>query len=226
MEWTRRSSTTLAENTRPKPRPGSHSAAREQAILAATAELVVGVGYERVTVDAIATRARASKATIYRKWPSKAELVADALRQHAEGRAVELADTGSVRGDLLLTVRNIARTFTGGDAGPSLLGLLEAIRADPVLRDVVRAQIDERSDHDGALICARAVSRGEHVDPERGPAVIGLALAHLFLRTLLGGEPPSENEQRILVDQTLLPLLNAEVQSDGASSASGPHAHH
>jgi AcrR family transcriptional regulator len=196
---------------RPRPRPGSHSESREAAILAAAAELVVEIGYERVTVDAIAARAHASKSTMYRKWQGKAELVADALRRQAEVRATALtdtgADTGSMRGDLLLTVRSIAQTFSGSDGGPSLLSLVEAIRADPVLRDIIRAQIDERSGHDGALICARAGARGENVDAERGPAVIGLALAHLFLRALLCGELPSDDEQQILVDKTLLPLL-------------------
>jgi AcrR family transcriptional regulator len=179
MQKVGKPSTSVEAQQRPAPRPGSHSAAREQAILAAAAELVVEVGYERVTVDAIAARAHASKSTMYRKWPGKAELVADALRRQAEGRATELPDTGGVRGDLLLTVRSIAQRFTSGEAGPSLLSLVEATRADQVLRDIIRSQIDERSGHDGALICARAMSRGENVDADRGPAVIGLALARL-----------------------------------------------
>src|SRR5579859_2725550 len=172
---------TVTEGRPPKvgSRPGSRSAAREQAILSAAAELVAEIGYERVTVDAIATRARASKATMYRKWPGKAELVADALRRQAEDRSAELPDTGSVRGDLLWIVRSIAQTFTSADGGPSLVGLVEAIRADPVLRQVVDAQIQERSRRDGALVCARASARGENVDASRGPAVIELALAHL-----------------------------------------------
>jgi AcrR family transcriptional regulator len=194
----------------PGSRPGSRSALREQAILTAAAELVAEVGYERVTVDAIAARAHASKATMYRKWPGKAELVADALRGQADQRASPLRDTGSLRGDLLLTVQSIAQTFTGADAAPSLLSLVEAIRADPVLRDIIRTQIDERSAHDGALICARARARGENVDAARGPAVIGLALAHLFLRALLGGELPGGGEQQSLVDQILLPLLTTQ----------------
>ena len=203
--------TTVSERRPPKagPRPGSHSAKREQAILAAAAELVAEIGYERVTVDAIATRAHASKATMYRKWPGKAELVADALRRQAEDRSAELPDTGSVRGDLLWIVASIAQTFTGTDGGPSLVSLVEAIRADTVLRDVIDAQIQERSRHDGALVCARASARGENVDASRGPAVVGLGLAHLFLRTLLGGEPPGEAEQRDFVEQILLPLMNA-----------------
>lgn len=177
--------------------------------MAAAAELVAEIGYERVTVDAIATRARASKATMYRKWPGKAELVADALRRQAEDRSAELPDTGSVRGDLLWIVASIAQTFTGTDGGPSLLSLVEAIRADTVLRHVIDAQIQERSRRDGALVCARASARGENVDASRGPAVVELALAHLFLRTLLGGEPPGEAEQRDFVEQILLPLMNA-----------------
>jgi AcrR family transcriptional regulator len=201
--------TPLRPSPKTESRPGSHSAAREQAILAAAAELVVEIGYERVTVDAIAARAHASKSTMYRKWPGKAELVADALRRQAESQSSELPDTGSVRDDLLWIVRSIAQTFTSADGGPSLLSLVEAIRADTVLRDIVDAQIRERSRHDGALVCARASARGEQVNASRGPAVIGLALAHLFLRTLLGGQPPGEGEQRDFVEQTLLPLLNA-----------------
>src|SRR5271165_3463260 len=120
----------ISERRPPKAgsRTGSHSAAREQAILAAAAELVAEIGYERVTVDAIAARARASKATMYRKWPGKAELVADALRRQAEGQSAELPDTGSARGDLLWIVRSIALTFTSADGGPSLVSLVEAIR--------------------------------------------------------------------------------------------------
>jgi AcrR family transcriptional regulator len=203
--------TAIPQRRPPKaePRPGSRSAAREQAILAAAAELVAEIGYERVTVDAIAARARASKATMYRKWPGKAELVADALRRQADRQTTELPDTGSVRGDLRWIVRSIAQTFTSSDGSPSLVSLVEAIRADTVLRQVVDAQIQERSRHDGALVCARASARGERVDAARGPAVVGLALAHLFLRTLLGGEPPGEAEQRDFVEQILLPLMNA-----------------
>jgi AcrR family transcriptional regulator len=203
-----RTSSPARSQPRAEPRPGSRSAVRERAILAAAAELVAEIGYERVTVDAIASRAHASKSTMYRKWPGKAELVADALRRQAESQTTELPDTGSVRGDLLSIVGSIAQTFTSADGGPSLLSLVEAIRADPVLRDVIRAQIQERSRHDGALTCARASARGENVDAARGPEVVGLALAHLFLRTLLDGEPPTGTAQRHFVEQTLLPLLN------------------
>jgi AcrR family transcriptional regulator len=182
--------------------------AREQAILDATVELVAEIGYERVTVNAIAARAHASKATMYRKWPGKAELVADALRRHAEGDVAEQPDTGSLRGDLVYAVGSIASNFDGDGGGPSLLGLVEALRSDPALRELVRRQIDERSRQDGVLIGRRAAARGEAVNEARGPAVLGLAVSHLVLRTLLGGSPPSADEQDAFVDQILLPLIS------------------
>jgi len=186
----------------------SRGAAREQAILDAAVALVAEIGYQRVTVDAIAARAHASKATMYRKWPGKAELVADALRRHADGGVTELPDAGSLRGDLLVVVSAIASTFDSTGGRPSLLGMVEALRSDPSLRDIVRGQIDERSRQDGVRICRRAVARGESADEARGPAVIGLAVAHLFLRTMLGGAPPTVDEQRAFVDRILLPLIS------------------
>jgi AcrR family transcriptional regulator len=62
---------------------GTRGAAREEAILLATLELLGEAGYDRMTMDAVAARARASKATIYRRWPDKAGLVVAAVRRHA-----------------------------------------------------------------------------------------------------------------------------------------------
>lgn len=186
----------------------ARGAAREQAILDAAVALVAEIGYQRVTVDAIAARARASKATMYRKWPGKAELVADALRRNADGGVTELPDAGSLRGDLIVAVGAIAATFDSTGGRPSLLGMVEALRSDPSLRDLVRGQIDERSRQDGVSICRRAVARGEVADEARAPAVIGLAVAHLFLRTMLGGSPPTVDEQHAFVDRILLPLIS------------------
>jgi AcrR family transcriptional regulator len=185
----------------------SRGPAREQAILSATAQLVAELGYDRVTVNAIAARAHASKATMYRRWPGKAELVAEALRQHAEGGVAEIPDTGSLRGDLLFAVGSIASTLTAADGGPSLPGLAEAIRTDAVLRELIRVQIDERGHQDGLLICRRAAARAEAVDERLGPVVLGLAVAHLFLRTMLDGEAPHTAERETFVDRVLLPLL-------------------
>ncbi|MET1075434.1 MAG: TetR/AcrR family transcriptional regulator [Umezawaea sp.] len=189
--------------TDPSPRRGK---AREEAILTAAVDLIADIGYERVTVDGIAARARASKMTIYRKWPGKAELVAEALRRHAEGDTLHVADTGTLRGDLIAAVEGVARAVTGED-GPSLLGLLGAVRADPVLRALIRAQILDTTGRVAAVICERALARGEDVAAASAPGVLGLAVAQLFLSTLLDDTPPDTATQHRLVDEVVLPLL-------------------
>ena len=73
---------------------------REAELLAVTLELLQEHGYDRLTLDAVATTARASKATIYRRWPTKAELVLAAFVEGTRQVAVD-PDTGTLRGDLL-----------------------------------------------------------------------------------------------------------------------------
>ncbi|WP_285689135.1 TetR/AcrR family transcriptional regulator [Actinoplanes sp. NBRC 103695] len=183
---------------------GRRSREREDAILTAALELVSELGYGRVTTDAIAARASASKMTMYRKWPSKAVLIADALRRQSEGPAPIAADTGSLRSDLVATVDGIVRSMSGGG---NLLNLADAVRDDPELRDLVRGQIYDRCDADGATLCAQAAARGEPADPALGPAVVRLAFEHVFARTLLNGQPPGPEEREAFVDAVLLPVL-------------------
>lgn len=204
--------TTRPPTTPSAPRPdagGSRGRAREDAILAAAVELVGEVGYERMTVDAIAARAHASKATMYRRWPGKAELVADALRRHAQGEGpIDLPDTGSLRGDLLAAVAASARAVTGA-SGASLVGLVEGVRDDAVLREHVRGQVEGGSAEVGRTIGERAAARGE-LDPGADVApVLHLAVAQLLLATLLRGRAPDDEQQQHLVDDVLLPLLHA-----------------
>lgn len=180
--------------------------ARSDAILDAALELVREVGYSRVTTDAIAARASASKMTLYRKWPTKAALIADALRRQSEGPRPDAADTGSLRSDLVATLDGILESLRG-DQRPSLLDLAEPMRADPELRDLIRQQLDDRSTADGTAIATRAAGRGDKVDPSRGPAAVSLSVAYLFTFMLLHGGPPSPAERATFVDTVLLPML-------------------
>lgn len=182
--------------------------AREDAILAAAVALVAESGYDRLSVDAIAARARASKATIYRRWPGKAPLIAEALRRQAEAATPAMRDTGSLRGDLRYAVAAITRALSGHAGALSLVGLFEAVRADPALRDLVRDQIEQRSRTDGAVIAGWAAARGEPVPAGQVSRVLGVAVAQQFLATLLGGGPPGADAQDALVDEVLMPLLS------------------
>jgi AcrR family transcriptional regulator len=88
------------------------SEAREKAILAAVIGLLGELGYEGMTMDAVAARAHASKTTIYKRWPGKAELVRAAVDNYAAGRLTAAADTGSLRGDLMAVMDAMAGHLT------------------------------------------------------------------------------------------------------------------
>lgn len=85
---------------RPQSRPRIEGD-REAEILDAALGLLATSGYDRLTMDAVATAAKASKATLYRRWESKAELVIDALTRAKEAPRIDPVDTGSLRGDLI-----------------------------------------------------------------------------------------------------------------------------
>lgn len=89
-----------ATPARPQSRPRIEGD-RESEILDAALGLLATSGYDRLTMDAVATAAKASKATLYRRWESKADLVIDALTRAKEAPRIEAVDTGSLRGDLI-----------------------------------------------------------------------------------------------------------------------------
>ncbi|OFE15538.1 hypothetical protein BA895_22480, partial [Humibacillus sp. DSM 29435] len=86
-------------------------------------------GYGPLTIDAVAARAKVSKASMYRRWPGKRDLVLAAV-QSALPHPQDLADTGSLRGDLLAYFTQTA-THLQGPAGPALRGILGDLLGDP-----------------------------------------------------------------------------------------------
>jgi AcrR family transcriptional regulator len=169
-------------------------------------ELVAEIGYNRITMDAVATRAQASKATMYRKWPGKAELVAEGLRRCCEAEADCVPDTGSLRGDLAAVVAQMSDGIAG-DNGALFLGLLEAFRDDEILRGLFKQQVSRRCSEVAEVVLARTADRDETVRKLNGENIIQLAFSQLFMATLLSGKPPTAAAQRCLVDEVLLPLL-------------------
>lgn len=177
---------------------------REREILRAAYELLGEVGYAGLRFDAVAARAHTSKATLYRHWPGKAQLVADAVRvcKHwHEG----LPDTGSLRGDLIAVIRSMALDMAGED-GPLLAGLLMAMRCDAELAAAMRAMADSKP-HLGGDICARAAARGQLDAGCRAGLIEEIVPAVLFMRGLVRGEPIDDAYVEHLVDDILLPLL-------------------
>jgi AcrR family transcriptional regulator len=187
--------------------------AREREILDVTGELLTEIGYERLTIDAVAARAHASKATIYRRWPGKPALVAAALRHLTCAGSSPAEYTGDLRADLLAHLRAARDQLAA--RGSLLAGLVTAMRHDPELAALVRADIARCQAGTSALL-ARHAAVGNLRPPPEGSAdvelVRQLAPAQVLTRILVTGEPVDEDFLARLVDGVLLPLLRPRVR--------------
>ncbi len=181
--------------------------AREQAILDAALELLVEVGYERMSMVAIAARARASKATIYRRWTGKDELVVEAIRRRGVDD-IGPTDTGSLRGDMLDTAHQMIDHVSRDDAA-LMAGVLLAMRKSPDLAATLRSQMIEAKRCVGELIVQRAVARGELCSHAAADVFNELAPAMVFSRLLITGEALDDAFIEHMVDDVLLPLMTA-----------------
>jgi AcrR family transcriptional regulator len=181
------------------------SAEREQEILRAAYALLAEVGYDALRLDAVAARARASKATLYRHWTGKAKLVADAVRC-CNVSTMEPPDTGTLRGDLLALLGGMAESIASDD-GPIFAGLVMAMRCDQDLAAEMRA-LQAAKRPLAQAICSRAVSRGELPAGCAAGLVEEIAPAQIFMHHFARGEPLDERFITHLVDDILLPLLS------------------
>jgi len=185
---------------------GGRGAARETAILRATLELLAESGYEQLTIDAVAARARCSKATIYRRWPGKAALVITAIRQQAGQPATAAPDTGGVRSDLLAALQIMRSSLSGQDAA-LILGLIGAMHRDPELAGTMREQVLAVKREVFGAVIARAAARGDVPATADGALLAEVCSAVLFSRLLVTGEPVDDAFTQHLVDVVLLPAL-------------------
>lgn len=179
--------------------PGRHrSAAADAAILDATLQLLRERGYEALTVAAVIERAGVSSATLYRRWPTKHELVAAAIASLAP-EAVSI-DTGSLEGDLTAFVRHLARSITArGNIGD----LLQSGKRDPDLVDAIRAKLLTPRLRALAEILDRAVARGELPSAPTPEAFSTFVAGPLHYRSFVLDEPLTQAFQRDVVERTL-----------------------
>ena len=134
------------------------TAEREHELYATTLEMLREVGYEALTMDAIATRTHSSKATLYRQWGGKAKLVVAAIHssKHPEEVAV---NTGSFRGDL---DKFIGRLAVSGDPETSIMNALgHAMHTNPELKEAFHQVVIEPEREALDAMLRRAVDRGE-----------------------------------------------------------------
>ena len=178
---------------------------REDEILDSCVELLIEVGYDRLTMDAVAKKARASKATLYRRWESKASLVVEALVRAKNAPEIDDHDTGSLRGDLISTFcgnHGLNETVT------QVMGsVLTALATDPEFGAEFRAKFIAPKIAVTQAIYQRAIERGE-APADLDIEVIGPALAGILLhRSFILGAAPDDETIRRVVDNVILPAV-------------------
>jgi AcrR family transcriptional regulator len=192
----------------PHPRPRV-AGDREAEIFTATLEVLADVGYDRLTMDAVALRAKASKATLYRRWSGKVALVIDALQHHHQHDApIVLVDTGTLRGDLI-------ESFCGSGGLTDELGvaafgaILTAVMRDPEFAAAFRRDVIAPKLAASKAVFERAIERGE-IDARVDVDLLGPALAGIVLhRLILVGDVPTRDVVVSAIDQIILPAATA-----------------
>ncbi|WP_277033396.1 TetR/AcrR family transcriptional regulator [Actinacidiphila oryziradicis] len=177
----------------------------ENAILTAALEELTEVGYAALTMERVATRARTSKAALYRRWPGRAELVVDACKLRSISD-VDLPDTGALRTDVMALLRQISAKMAS-PLGSILRGLLAEMTRDPEFARLIRERVHTLGPATIHVILERAVERGEveHriLDSRRATVATDL-LRNQFL---LFGAPVEDEIIRDIVDDVYLPLV-------------------
>lgn len=186
----------------------TRGASRAAAILAATLQLLAEVGYDHLTIDAVAALARSSKTTIYRRWPDKSALVSAALISASEGHPEMPADATSLREDLLALVALFAKVASTEDPG-AFASLLAAAQQDSVIATAVRVTAVEPRRRDCRDVVQRAIGRGELNQPQLARILFDTVIGQIMVRFVLQSDGFDHSQQIDFVDNTLIPVLKA-----------------
>ncbi|MCA4722988.1 TetR/AcrR family transcriptional regulator [Mycolicibacterium fortuitum] len=177
---------------------------RESELLAVTLRLLQQHGYDRLTVEAVATEAKSSKATIYRRWPSKTELV---LAAFIEGTRVQLVPprTGSLRTDLLTIGTSVCTQAR--EHGSTMSAIMSEIAHSPELSAALQSEFVLQRKKLMRDVLTEAVERGEIKARAIHDELWDVMPGYLVFRSLIPGRPPTEATVRALVDDVLMPSL-------------------
>ncbi|MDT3398098.1 TetR/AcrR family transcriptional regulator [Streptomyces sp. B1866] len=180
---------------------------REGELYEAVVELLGKVGYDALTMDAIAARTRSSKATLYRQWGSKPTLVASALR-HVKPMSPQEIDTGSLRGDLHRLLRATDEEMERDAA--LLRGLARAAHDFPDLQQALRELLIQPEICALEVLLRRAVARGEVAPDCPALGYVPHMLCGAFIsRPLIEGALPDNAYLSAYIDAVILPALGA-----------------
>ncbi|MGY6020293.1 TetR/AcrR family transcriptional regulator [Streptomyces spinosirectus] len=181
---------------------------REAELYEAVLDLLREVGYDALTMDAVAARTRSSKATLYRQWGGKAELVAKAVRHNKPGGFADI-DTGSLKGDLhALTLRSDDCQMEQNSA--LMRGLGMAVHGNPDLLKAFKEHLIEPEMAEFRRVLQRAIGRGEvRADNPAIDFVMHMMIGGFAARSLIDEQPPTQDFLLSYIDAVVLPALGA-----------------
>ncbi|MDT6984422.1 TetR/AcrR family transcriptional regulator [Streptomyces lusitanus] len=179
---------------------------REAELYRAVLDLLREVGYDALTMDAVAARTRSSKATLYRQWGGKAELVVRAMHSQKPGGIADV-DTGSLRGDLHTIISREDDCVMAQNVA-LMRALSMAAHQNDELRQALRELLVEPEIDEFRRIIDRAVDRGE-VRPDT-PAlnyIVHMLIGAFATRMLVDEQPPTQAFLMSYIDAVVLPAL-------------------
>ena len=181
-------------------------ATRDTDILDAALDILAEEGYERMTIDMVAARAKAGKATLYRRWPSKTELVIDAVAcmKNSTIDYGNLPDTGTLRGDLVALIKPMSINDSEKKL-KVMAGLVSLIARNPELADVVRQVIVLPRLELNLFIMRRAVERGEVPADTDIHTLASVSTSMVSYRTLMLQQPVDREFLINIIDAVILP---------------------
>ncbi|WP_042374050.1 TetR/AcrR family transcriptional regulator [Streptacidiphilus neutrinimicus] len=199
------------------PRKGRpRNADADGAILAATREALAELGWGGLTMGDVAARAGVAKTTLYRRWPSKNELVVAAVAEQLD--ELEMADLGSLRADIEAVVAQFAALLSAPETQAALLALFAEATRDPLLRRRVRESIIEPQKRLVIAGRAAAQTRGElpmDACEETASAAVDIIFdtvaGTVVHRMLVSGEPATAEWISAFTTLLLAPLTELAV---------------
>jgi AcrR family transcriptional regulator len=194
---------TSIETTSQRPPGRPRDARADLAILESTLESFIDDGFRGMSMDGIAARAGVGKATIYRRWSSKEELLVDAIS--SLGDLFTPADTGSVKDDLVSTFFEVMKKTERSKSGRCMHRMLGEMRDNPALLNIYRQQVLEPRRRVVREILTRGIDRGE-LNPDIDIEVaIDMMVGPIVFRKMTGALTVDTAQEFItaLVDQAL-----------------------
>lgn len=184
------------------PRVDPRIAHTRNVVLAAAAQELTNVGFERVSIDAIAERSGVARSTIYRNWPDRNVLLAEAFRVLCDTGPADMPAADSLGGDLTNLGRVLTRQLLSEDWNATVPSLISSATHDDAMVDLLAGFSAERAS-ESAVLLDRAIARGATIERRRFERAMERFVAPFFFRRLISRLPLDEDFIEAQVTATL-----------------------